>query len=150
MGLSPLRLFGKRSVSGRLCLGDAGALLEVHAMSRPREVWTRFVKGGMNARAAVNALLENDWQEQVEQLAGVYGWKKYHTRDSRGSDEDFPDLLMLRSNADGARLVVAELKREGENPSNGQKDWLELFSAVGAETFVWRPSDLPTVAKVLR
>lgn len=90
---------------------------------------------------------EKDWQAQVEQLAEIFGWRKYHTRWSTGSEEGFPDLIMVRK----GRLIVAELKKEGESPTYEQEGWLGAFREVlGAEVFVWRPSDLDHVTKVLR
>jgi hypothetical protein len=100
----------------------------------------------MKAQRAVDTILEKHWQEQVEQVASLFGWKKYHTLDSRRSDEDFPDLVLLR----GRRQVVAELKRDGESARPGQIAWLEAFKAVGAETYVWRPSDFDLVSRILR
>jgi hypothetical protein len=65
-------------------------------MSDVRDCWTRFANGGMKAQRAVDTILEKHWQEQVEHIASLFGWRKYHTLDSRGSDEDFPDLVLLR------------------------------------------------------
>jgi len=95
---------------------------------------------------ALCAMLEAEWHRQVEQIAGLCRWTKYHTRDSRGSDEGFPDLILLRP----PRWVVAELKKMGEDPTAEQLEWLRLFAACGAETFVWRPSDFDQVSTVLR
>jgi hypothetical protein len=36
---------------------------------------------------------EKSFQAQVEQLAGLMGWKVYHTRYSFGSSKGFPDWL---------------------------------------------------------
>ena len=123
------------------------------------EAWTRFIQGGTRARRAVEKITatqcqratvalipEKQWQENVEQMANFFRWKKYHTLDSRGADPDFPDLILLR----GRRQVVAELKRDGESPTDGQAEWLRAFAAAGAETYVWHPADIMQVAKVLR
>lgn len=111
--------------------------------NKAREAWARFIRAGLKTRSAV---LEAEWQEQVEQIAGLCGWAKFHVRDSRGSEEGFPDLLLIRP----PRLLVAELKREGEKPTGAQLLWLTLFAGVGAETFVWRPNDFDEVVNVLR
>ena len=115
----------------------------------------RFIaKGqlGQRARAGVDAILEKDWQQQVKDLARMLGWKTYHTLRSKGSDPGFPDLVMARSNfrRTMTRLIVAELKREGENPTAGQQEWLNFFKDISAEVYVWRPSDLEEVKRVLR
>lgn len=70
-------------------------------MTRPR---TR--RGFTRAANAGGAMSEAAWQSNVVRLAGYYGWRTYHTRDSRGSDPGFPDLVLLR----GPELVFAELK----------------------------------------
>jgi VRR-NUC domain len=122
-------------------------------MTIARDQWTRFVKNGRKAQAEVNAIaimLEHEWQAQVEQLAELCGWWKYHTFDSRKSEDGFPDLLMIRTRDYQTRLVVAELKREGEKPTHEQAAWLARFAAAGAESYFWRPSDFDQVKRVLR
>lgn len=89
---------------------------------------------------------EEDFQQQVEQTLSLFRWKFYHTRDSRGSEADFPDLIALRP----PRKLVAELKKIGKEPTDGQCLWLEYFKACGFEVFVWKPSDIDEVLRVLR
>lgn len=115
-----------------------------------RPAWARFIERGRAAQRAADTIFEIEWQRQVEQVCWLCQWTFYHTRDSRKSNEGFPDLVAIRTRAGKTRLVVAELKREGENPTEAQTRWLELFAAAGAETFVWRPSDLALVSRVLR
>ncbi len=107
---------------------------------------------------ALRAILERDWQATVETLARAHGWKTYHPPDNRpvtsrsGSRyvqnirAGFPDLVLVR----GPRLVAAELKRETEHPTPDQVAWLTALREAGAETYVWRPSDLTTVRTILR
>ena len=113
-----------------------------------RVLWEAYLEKKAKNPPATPALMisEKDWQEQVEQIAVMNAWKKYHTWNSKHSDPDFPDLIMLK----GKRQVVAELKKEGEEPSAGQIDWLASFWETGAEVFVWHPSDLDYVVKVLQ
>lgn len=70
-------------------------------MTQPR---TR--RGFTRATGATGAMTEAAWQQNVVRLAGYYGWRTYHTRDSRGSDPGFPDLVLIR----GPELLFAELK----------------------------------------
>ena len=44
------------------------------------------------------AITEEQFQQQIIDLADVRGWWHYHTRDSRRSDEGFPDLVLVRLN----------------------------------------------------
>jgi hypothetical protein len=90
---------------------------------------------------------ERELQELVRQACGVGGWLYYHTHRSQHSPAGFPDTIAIR----GERLVAAELKREGQEPTPAQRQWLEAFEWVRAiETYVWHPEDLPTILKVLR
>jgi hypothetical protein len=48
------------------------------------------------------------------------------------------------------RIVFAELKAEAGKVTEHQARWLALLSACpGVETYLWRPSDLERIAKVL-
>lgn len=98
--------------------------------------------------AALDASVsERELQANVLALAMLYGWRVVHFRPAltskgwrtavQGDGVGFPDCLMLR----GERLLVAELKREGEGPTEEQEAWLAAFEAAGAEVCVWRPSD---------
>lgn len=89
---------------------------------------------------------ERQWQGQVVQLAKTCGWLVYHPWISVRSTAGFPDLLLARP----PRLVMAELKREGRDPTDQQQAWLDALAACGVETHVWRPSDLDTVIETLR
>lgn len=95
---------------------------------------------------------EKDFQQQVKDLARLLGWKTYHTLRSKGSDPGFPDLIMLRK----GRMVVAELKREDERPTDAQREWLDEFEGLALPcqlwigVYVWHPSDWATIQRVLR
>jgi len=91
-------------------------------------------------------ILEKELQSQVEQLLRLYTWRYYHTWDSRNSVEGFPDLLALR----GERRMVSELKKQGEDPTLEQWQWLHHFAQIGFETYIWRPVDIEQISKVLR
>ena len=97
-------------------------------------------------KTGFEAVTEAQLQDQTRQAALWTGWSFYHTHDSRKSDEDFPDCIMLRP----PRWLVVELKKEGQSPTPGQNLWLELFKRCGAETYVWRPSDIYRIMEILR
>lgn len=116
------------------------------------------------ALEALDGIPEAEWQTTVEDLARVYGWRVYHTRDSRGSEPGFPDLVLVRP----PRLIFAELKRERGRVSPTQQSWLQALDAVArtvdallletdpgrpdspVAVRVWRPSDFAAVADELR
>lgn len=91
-------------------------------------------------------MTEAQFQAQVEQLAALFGWATYHTRDSRKSREGFPDLIMLRR----GRLVVAELKVGDNAVTPEQQGWLDAFELAEVETYVWRPEDWKAIQEILR
>ena len=96
------------------------------------------------------AMSEESLLAAIRKLAKMTGgrWMTYHTRFSRGSEPGWPDLVLLSVRQ--RRLLAIELKREGEQPTAAQELWLGALAAVGIETGVWRPGDLPEIASVLR
>lgn len=94
------------------------------------------------------AMSEAQLLAAVRKLAGLTGWMTYHTHTSKGSEPGWPDLVLLSVRQ--ARLLVVELKREGEQPTPAQELWLGALASIGVETGVWRPGDLPEIATVLR
>ena len=104
----------------------------------------RTTGGGMTA---LRDLSEKDFQRQVTDLAALFGWEVWHPWLSIHSPRGWPDLALCRP----PRLILAELKREKGVTSPPQDRWLGLLAACpGVETFLWRPSDINTIAEVLR
>lgn len=63
------------------------------------------------------------------------------------NDPGWPDLFLVRDED----LVIAELKRDGEEPTPEQRGWLRAFAAVRrVRVEVWRPRDVDAVTKLLR
>jgi hypothetical protein len=65
-----------------------------------------------------------------------YGLTWYHTHTSKFSVSGFPDLVIA-----GRWVVYRELKRQKENPTKAQREWIAALEAAGADVGVWRPSD---------
>lgn len=82
-------------------------------------------------------MLEKELQAQVVEMARVYGFRYYHTHDSRRSPGGFPDLVLVKED----RLIFAELKTMKGPFRPGQREWLKALEPV-AEVYVWRPNDL--------
>ncbi len=84
-------------------------------------------------------MTERELEACVVRLAGLFWWRVYHTRDSRGSAKGFPDLTMVRP----PRLVFAELKSERGRLTIEQAEWLRAIEDTFGkpETYVWRPAD---------
>lgn len=93
-------------------------------------------------------VLEDEWDRQLfrgpKALATQLGWTSYHVLRSKGSRAGYPDRTLVRE-----RIVFVELKREKTSPTPDQVDWLDKLAAAGGEVYLWRPSDLEEVARIL-
>jgi hypothetical protein len=88
--------------------------------------------------------------EQVRDLARRTHWRTYHTLRSPGSEQGFPDLVLLREGSAGVECLIVELKSARGTPTTEQAAWLRDFSLVpGVETAVWRPTDWPQIVERL-
>lgn len=107
----------------------------------------------------VKAGSEAAFQTQVLNLAGYYGWKAYHTHDSRRSQAGFPDLVLVR----GPELIFAELKTDTGRVRPEQQEWIGALEHVhvavtnarsaaqrlanptlelpAVDVYLWRPRD---------
>lgn len=90
---------------------------------------------------------EREFQRAVLRLAGLFGWTPYHTHDSRRSNPGFPDLVLVHPRRG---VVYAELKSEKGRPTEDQERWLALLREAGQRAYLWRPSSMDEVAKVLQ
>jgi|688.fasta_scaffold19982_7 hypothetical protein len=89
---------------------------------------------------------EKTLTELVKNALRNTGWRSAHFHDSRrqvkpgvfigdSAAKGFPDIVAVRR----TRLLVAELKSDKGKFRDGQEGWLDAFTCVGAEVFVWRP-----------
>lgn len=100
----------------------------------------------MGARAVLDrAMSEEQLQDQVTELADRMGWNWYHVHDSRRDRRGWPDLVLCRP----PRLLIRELKREGEQPTPEQAWWLEALRQCGIDVGVWRPSNWDEIVETL-
>ena len=83
-------------------------------------------------------MAESDLQALVVQAAKLYGWRVYHTFDSRRSVPGFPDLVLCRPPA----LLMIELKSEKGKATREQIEWLTALGACrGVIADIWQPAD---------
>lgn len=98
---------------------------------------------------------EADFQAQVIQLAELYGFRAGHFADSRRQVKPgvfvgdrlaagIPDLILVRE-----RAVWAELKTGKGRLREEQRVWLDALANGGAEVYLWRPSDLEEIQRIL-
>lgn len=79
---------------------------------------------------------EKTFMRDVIATAQAYGFRAYHTRDSRGSEPGFPDLVLA---SDDGALAFVELKRQAGRLTVEQAGWLTTLARTGADVAVWRP-----------
>lgn len=82
---------------------------------------------------------ESELMQLVRDAAGRLGLLVYHTRDSRGSDPGFPDLVI----AGPGGFVFRELKSADGRHSRVQLHWQHVLTAAGADIQTWRPHQWP-------
>ena len=113
---------------------------------------------------------EKDFQDDLMRQFGIYGWRAYHTHDSRRSQSGFPDICAVHR--DSKKLIYAELKREpipdlikadGQTLkrrrtvkiTRAQTEWLTDLSLVGLlmngrmTVHLWIPSDDRTITDIM-
>jgi len=100
-------------------------------------------------------LFETGLQATVIDIAHLYGWKVAYFRPARtekgyrtpvGADgKGWPDLILVRLE----RLIAAELKVGSRRATLEQLEWLERLRMAGAETYIWRETDLEAIKQIL-
>ena len=103
---------------------------------------------------------ESDFQQAVIEYARANGCSLiYHTRESRGSESGFPDLVIpkppilyiVETKKDGGRLTKGRVG--GKNHDRwlpGQQEWLEALKACFVVSVnLWRPSDWQYIEETL-
>lgn len=106
-----------------------------------------------------SVITEAQLQSAVMDLALVLRWRRAHFRPAQlpsgkwathmSGEPGWPDLALARH----GQLVIAELKRDGKNPTADQHAWLCLLRTVpGVTTVIWRPADWRSgeIERVLR
>lgn len=90
---------------------------------------------------------ERAYLQRIRETAALYGWKCYHTHDSRKSEPGFPDLVLTRAGV----VIFAELKTDTGKVTTAQLAWLSaLEQCPGVQAHVWRPRDWPQVLRTLQ
>ena len=92
-------------------------------------------------------LSETVFQARVIAYAQDHGWWVYHTHRSDRSEPGFPDLVLIHRTE--PRIVYAELKRIGGQPTYAQWWVLMRLQELGHEAYLWRPDDWPEIVTVL-
>jgi hypothetical protein len=85
------------------------------------------------------------WVRDYARRACRPPWRTFHTRNSRGSDKGWLDLVLIRP----PRCVYAELKTMEGRLTPEQRRTKADLEACGYEVYVWRPCDREEIARVL-
>lgn len=101
-------------------------------------------------------LTEAQFQQQIIELARLYGWRIAHFRPAWSRDGQrcmtavaadgagWPDLTLVK----GTRLIFAEIKSDKGRISPDQKGWLDALKKV-AEVYCWYPKDWEQIQEIL-
>ena len=94
-----------------------------------------------------DTLTEKQFGGQLEQLCKLFGWRYYHTHNSRFSAPGYPDYTLVRE-----RVVFAELKRQAKASKLTAKqiEWRDALIEAKQEWYLWRPKDMDDIAEILR
>lgn len=102
------------------------------------------------------AASEDDLSAFVSDFSRLQGWRRVHFRPAKvgerwvtalEGDVGWPDWTFTRR----GRLVIAELKSQRGRMGPGQQEWLDALREVGGiEVYLWRPSDIPEIRRILR
>jgi len=97
-------------------------------------------------------ITEKQLREQIRDLCKLFGWKFHFTWTSIHSPRGMPDLILCRENEDGtASLLFAELKSEKRNPTEAQREWLNILGKVpSVGVYLWYPHDIDRIALILQ
>jgi hypothetical protein len=109
---------------------------------------------GVNAEALGADIPEAEFQAAVIAHATANGWQAFSIPDSRRATcGGFQDTTFARDPElnPWPWVVVAELKRVGQEPRRDQWLWLRAWEAMGVPAFVWRPTatDWAEIRRVL-
>jgi VRR-NUC domain-containing protein len=85
-------------------------------------------------------------QKAIIELARQLGWRVAHfppVETQRGwrvpvaaDGKGFPDLILVRE-----RIIVAEIKGDGDRLTPEQDNWLHAFRMAGISTYTWTPAE---------
>jgi hypothetical protein len=108
-------------------------------------------------------MTESEFQEQIIELAHVFGWRIAHFRPAQtkhgwrtpvsADGKGWPDLVLVHAGSppikhvhtpagSAQRVLFRELKSESGQLSSEQLQWGDWLTAAGADWQLWRPSML--------
>lgn len=151
--------FGLRRSAIMVALDPEGAKEAFHAVAESSAPVCPSCQKPVKHRKGVdwcfdNEMSEKTLQNRIRDRATRRGWKVVHigkavpAYDEAGrpiwvtsAPEGWPDLVLFKPTA--ARSVIAmELKKQNNEPTEAQLEWLALLNACGIPAMVIKPIDL--------
>lgn len=92
--------------------------------------------------ARIPKISEKQFSAQLMQYLRLMGWRVFHSWISIRSEPGFPDLVAVRADEIGGRVVFIETKTVTGKTTAAQDEWLAVLARVSnVETYVLRPDD---------
>ena len=123
------------------------------------------VNGLWNSTWTLKDVNERSFGLWVENCAKAGGWAYYHTHNAKHSVPGFPDyvlvhpLTLIENTKHPALLVgtrhlygallIRELKTEGGKLTQPQLVWRAIFTLMGMDYSIWRPSNRDLIMRTL-
>lgn len=102
---------------------------------------------------------EKEWQQVLigtrdkPGLVQLYGWEAIHIHGCihyRYNRAGLPDLFLRKEGKSVPMMLVAELKTTRGIVTEPQRRWLNAFNVMGASAYIWRPTDIDEVERILQ
>ena len=93
----------------------------------------------------IDSMSHKDMDSQFERECDRFGWKCYHTHDSRKSREGWPDWVA----SNGAHTIFAEFKTAKDKLTKDQYSWLTNLLATGHRAYVVRPANFGKLIELI-
>lgn len=94
----------------------------------------QVLRGGPLQKSIIDLAHSRQWHvahfSAVQDIRGI--WRTPAKADGKG----FLDLVLVRE-----RLIMAEVKGDGDRLKPEQKMWIEWLERAGVETYVWTPKE---------
>lgn len=108
----------------------------------------------------IAGMSEAEFSKIVIDIAQIHGWRVAHFRAAKvtrggvekyetpvaANGKGFPDLVLAKA---GRPVIYCELKSESGKVRPEQVEWLELLRLTPSQVFVWRPSQLDEITRIL-
>src|SRR5262245_3353700 len=96
--------------------------------------------------ATARPLTQAAFQAEVVRLACLLGWRVFESSPGARGQQGFPHLVMVRQ----PRCLFAVLRAQRTPTTADQWAWLVALRCSGLDAYLWRPSDIAMLTRVLK